>query len=249
MLLSFSQFINEGTNSPHDFVKRIVTGLIDKIRHSRGSDSLDYETFGGMEFSEPFEFDLRLHVRRDMSPDFDKDSHFNTLSWEELNFNQKGFAIDANLRINQADLLIPEVDIHIIMDPRKEPGSYDNLAMRLLDILVHETNHLDQVSRRRNPFNVKASDQQERNGAKKSSKYFLLVDEVESMVEGMWARAKAQGVPLDHIFTDYLAPFVQSKYISSDEYEKVMSVWVKHAASYYPDAQFSSKVRKIIDSI
>lgn len=250
MLKSFQQFINESfENERAGFIKQLVSTLVDKVRRSRADSSSDYETFGGMEFSEPFEFDLRLHLRRDADPDFEKDSHFNDLSWEEINFNEKGFAIDANLRINQADLLIPEIDLHIILDPNKEPHSYRDLSLRLLDILVHETNHLDQASRLRSPFNVEVSDQPSRNAAKKSHHYFLLKDEIESMVEGMWARAKAQDLPLDYVFDDYLRPFVQSKYISMEEYQDVLKAWVKHALQLYPDAKFSTRVSKIVDSI
>ena len=250
MLMSFRQFVNESFEDDRSsFIKKLVSNLIDRVKGSRAGRSSDYETFGGMEFSEPFEFDLRLHLRRDPNPDFESDSHFNDLSWEEINFNQKGFAIDANLRINQADLLIPEIDLHIILDPNKEPHSYQDLSLRLLDLMVHETNHLDQASRLRSPFNVMVSDQGERNAARKSHHYFLLKDEIESMVEGMLARAKTQDAPLDYIFDDYLRPFVQSEYISPDEYQEVLSTWVKHALQLYPDTRFSTKVSKIVNSI
>jgi hypothetical protein len=250
MLKSFQQFVFESFGDDKArFIKRLTGQLIEKIRSTRSSDSLDYQTMSGMEFREPFEFDLRLHLRRDENPNLEQDSHFDDLSWERLNFNEKGFAIDANTRIDRADLLIPEIDIHIILDPRKEPHSYRELSLRLLDILVHETNHLDQASRERSPFNVQVSDQDERDGAKKSSRYFLLLDEIESMVEGMQARAKAKEIPIDYVFSDYLAPFVQSKYITSQEYDEVMTAWVKHALQTYPDAEFSPKVQKIVDSI
>lgn len=247
MLKSFAQFINENS-TPLNFLSDLTTKLIQKIR-SFPKKELEYSLFSGMEFREPFEFDLKLYVRKDASPDLENDEHFSELPWEEINFKNDGYAIDAKVRIHKDSLLIPEVSVYLIVDPTKEPHVYRDLFSRLLDILVHETNHIDQISIKRNPFNVKPSHREERNAAKKSHKYFLLDDEIESMVEGMWARSQKLDVPLDHIFDDYLIPFVQSKYITPEEYSEVKTVWIKHALEKHPDANFSKKVEKIINSI
>ena len=69
------------------------------------------------------------------------------------------------------------------------------------------------------------------------------------MVEGMYASSKFQNVPLDTVFDDYLLPFVKSAYVSKREYTIVMTAWVKYALSRYPDAVFSTKVEKIVNSI
>ena len=69
------------------------------------------------------------------------------------------------------------------------------------------------------------------------------------MVEGMWVRSVNLGIPLDYVFDDYLIPFVQSKYITPEEYEIVKETWVKHALEVHPDSVFSTKVDKIINSI
>jgi hypothetical protein len=119
----------------------------------------------------------------------------------------------------------------------------------LIDIVTHETNHLDQIGTQRDPFSANPSTKEERGDAKKSFKYFLLDDEIESMVEGMYARAQHKDIPLDYVFDDYLLPFIKSKYITPAEYEEVRSTWVKYALERYPDAVFSNKVDKIINSI
>jgi hypothetical protein len=185
----------------------------------------------------------------DISSDLENDEHFSELPWEKINFENDGYAIDAKVRIHKESLLIPEITIYLIIDPTKEPHVYRDLFSRILDILVHETNHIDQLSRERNPFNVKTSNREERNAAKKSHKYFLLRDEIESMVEGMWARSKHLDMPLDYIFDDYLIPFMQSKYITLEEYNEVKTTWIKHALEKHPDANFSKKVEKIVNSI
>ena len=227
MVKSFAQFINENVSSSN-FLSDITMKLIQKIR-SFSKRELTYSLFSGMEFREPFEFDLKVYVRKDASPDLENDEHFSELPWEEINFKNDGYAIDAKVRIHKESLLIPEVSVYLIVDPTKEPHVYRDLFSRLLDILVHETNHIDQISIKRNPFNTKPSPREERNAAKKSYKYFLLNDEIESMVEGMLARSKNLDVPLDHIFDDYLIPFIQSKYITLEEYTEVKTVLIKHA--------------------
>lgn len=248
MLKSFSQFILENENSSAEFIKNTALKLIQKIRGSQQSE--DYSTFSGMEFTEPFRFSLILNVKKEKLANISDDSHFNSLPWEQINYDKLGYAIDANVRTNKGDLIIPELEIHLILDPNKIPQLYDNLYARIIDILTHETNHVSQFSQfDMDPSAASPSDQEERKSSKKSFKYFLLKDEVESMIEGMYASSKVKEIPLDYAFHDYLIPFVQSKYITPDEYNTVMEVWVKAALEKYPDADFSKKVDKIINSI
>jgi hypothetical protein len=248
MIKSFSEFINESADSPEDFIKSLALKLIQKIKSAPKSN--EYILFSGMEFTEPFAFDLILNIRKKSEADITTDSHFKTLKWEQENYNRLGYAIDANIRTNSGDLLIPELEIHIIIDPGKEPHLYSALHARIIDILTHETNHTDQFSiTDRNPFSASPSRGQKRKDAKKSYKYFLLPDEVESMVEGMYASSKHKKIPLDQAFDDYLTPFVKTGYISPQEYQTVIFTWVKFALERYPDANFSKKVEKIVNSI
>lgn len=248
MLKSFSQFIFENEDSTAEFIKSLALKLVQKIKNSPDSD--EYVSFAGMEFREPFAFDLIINVKKEKGANIEDDAHFHTLSWEQLNYDKLGYAIDANCRTNKGDLMIPEIEIHLILDPSKTPHSYSNLYARLIDLLTHETNHVSQFSAiERNPFSSEPSDQDHRQASKKSFKYFLLKDEVESMVEGMYASSRIKEIPLDYVFHDYLTPFVQSKYITLDEYDQVMEVWVKAALEKYPDAVFSKKVDKIVNSI
>jgi hypothetical protein len=249
MLKSFSEFINENMDQKSQFIKEITQILIEKLRTSNLEESTEYSIFSGMEFKEPFMFDLILNVRKDTSPNLEEDSHFNSLPWEKINFDRLGYSIDANTRMNKSKIKIPKITFHIILNPKEEPILYSKLYYRLIDILTHETNHLDQLGINRTPFNTHVSDKMERTNAKKSYKYFLLGDEIESMVEGMYASSKVQNIPLDQVFDNYLIPFIQTKYISKDEYLQVMKAWVTQALNIYPDAIFSSKVDYIVNSI
>lgn len=250
MLKSFRQFINENMDQNSDFIKDLAQSLIEKLRTSQFSENAQqYTIFSGMEFTEPFMFDLVLRVRRDRDPNLEQDPHFNGLPWEIINFNRLGYCIDANVKMSKSKIKVPRIVIHMILNPKQEPILYSKLYYRLLDILTHETNHLDQLGINRDPFNAKVSSKKLRDSSKKSHRYFLLREEIESMVEGMYVRSKAQNIPLDQVFDEYLQPFIESKYITDSEYHSVMKVWVTRAAELYPDAQFSPNVSSIINSI
>ena len=249
MIKSFIEFINENMDQKSQFIKDLSQTLIEKLRTAYLQESTEYTIFSGMEFTDPFTFDLILNVRSDNSPNLDQDNHFKGLPWEKINFDHLGYCIDANTRMSRSKSKIPKIILHIILNPKEEPILYSKLYYRLIDILTHETNHLDQLGVNRTPFNSHVSDKMERNNAKKSYKYFLLKDEIESMTEGMYASSKAQNIPLDQVFDNYLLPLIQSGYISDHEYNKVIRVWVTRSLELYPDATFSTKVDHIINSI
>ena len=249
MLKSFRQFINEDMNQPDDFIKGLSQNLIEKLRTSQLSESTEYSVFSGMEFIEPFTFDLILNVRRDSDPIISNDSHFKCLPWEQINFDNLGYSIDANAKMSKSKTKVPKIIIYIILNPRQEPSLYSALYYRLIDILTHETNHLNQLGINKTPFNTHVSSDSDRNNAKKDYKYFLLGDEVESMVTGMNARSNAQKIPLDQVFNSYLDPFIKTGYITHSEYDEVLKTWVTKAIELYPDANFSNKVNHIINSL
>jgi hypothetical protein len=249
MLKSFLQYINETMDHKTEFIKGLSQNLIERLRTSPFDESTEYSVFSGMSFIEPFNFNLILNVRRDTDLSTHSDSHFNSLPWEKINFDNLGYAIDANTKMSKSKLKIPSITIHIVLNPKLEPLLYSKLFFRLIDILAHETNHLDQLGLNRDPFNVNVSSNHDRDSAKKSYRYFLLPEEIESMVEGMYTRSKVQNINLDKIFDDYLLPFIESEYINKSEYLKVMQVWIFHALEVYPDCKFSNKVKSIIDSI
>ena len=91
--MSFIEFINESEDAELQFIKSTAHQLIDKIRDSKKSKSREYTVFSGMEFTKPFIFDLILYVRRDTDSNPKHDSHFNSLPWEELNFEENGYML------------------------------------------------------------------------------------------------------------------------------------------------------------
>lgn len=249
MVLSFTEFINENESANLVFLKKLATHIINKVKDTDRFEDQEYQIIDRSELTEPFLFDLIVYLRRDQNPNFKEDEHFNGLAWELINFQDLGYSIDANTYVNTGDLTVPEIKVNILLDPSKEPLSYNKLFNRVYDILIHETNHLDQVGINRDPFNVKPSTQEDRKAAKGSYQYFLLPDEIESMVEGMYGKSQEANIPLDKVFFDYLAPLVKSRFMTSGELAKVMQVWVTHAVEVYPNANFSSQVDDIINNL
>lgn len=249
MIKSFLEFINEEMDQKQEFIKDLTLKLLPKIKSFRSSQDSEYSSFSGMEFDSPYSFVLNLEIKKTAIPDFVKDSHFKNLPWEKLNYDRLGYSIDANTTINQKDNIIPEIKIHLLIDPGKEPLLYSKLYARLLDILTHETNHLEQMGKNETPFNANPSLPDTRESAKRNYRYFLLPDEIESMVEGFKVSAEEQELPLDQVFSEYLMPFVISKYITKDQYNKVISTWIKYAIERYPNIAFSNKAKNIIDSL
>lgn len=249
MIKSFLEFINESHENKEDFIKDLALKLIQKIRGSRLEESPEYSSLSGISFSHPFAFELLIELRKDSNFESSTDEHFKNLPWEDINYQKNGYVIDANTHVHKKNSSIPVIIITLVINPSEEPHLYNILHARILDILTHELNHVDQFGINGDPFAEDSSHPKERKGAKKSYKYFLLQDEIESMVEGFYIRANHLKVPLDSIFNDYLAPFVESSYITKEEFNKVMEVWVKYALQRYPEATFSKKVEKIVNSI
>jgi hypothetical protein len=250
MIKGFDEFINESNS--HDISS--VDYAADVINILKDLDISDdsYTEIRELEYSDENSFDLVIQVKKTNSPNFDTDSHFNDLQWEEINFKKYGFALDANTNINKTDLIIPEIVLTLIINPDREPELYKELEFKLTDIIAHEVNHTDQIGWNRDPFNTRPSSGTDRSGANSSYKYFMLPDEIESMVIGMYERSKVEGSKLDELFDKYLIPFVTDKKLSEKEYDEVFKVWMIHALENYPDANINinnPKVSKIVDSI
>ncbi len=249
MLKSFIEFINEMLDQDQKFIRDLSLKLISKIKSFRSQNEDEYHSFSGMEFDTPYSFSLDLELKKTTDPDFRTDIHFKDLPWEKINFDSLGYAINANTYINHDSNVIPEIKVYLMIDPNKEPFLYSKLFARLLDILTHETNHLGQMGKNETPFNANPSRQEKREDAKKNYKYFLLPDEIESMVEGFKVSSEEQQIPLDQVFKEYLQPFVISKYITQSQYDEVMSTWIKYAIERYPNVKFSKVAQQIINTL
>lgn len=251
MIKSFLEYINENYDKNESSLLQYAKDIINCIKKDNSPEG-EYIEIRDLEYSSPDMFDLVIQLKRESNPNFKQDSHFKSLSWEKINFDQYGFALDANTRIDKQNLIVPEIIFTIIVDPNREPDLYTELNYKLIDVVAHELNHTNQIGWNRKPFKVRPSSNVKRSDSKKSYKYFLLPDEIESMVKGMYIRSKKQGVSIDKIFDKYLVPFLMNGNISDVEYNKVLSTWLTHTLENYPDAKLSledDKIKRIIDQI
>ena len=246
MKYSFNDYLYENHKNDNSFVISFSDKIIEKLINTKLTDSTNDSLFYSQSFKEPMIFLFKLNISKNSKFNIKTDSHFKDLPWEKLNFDRDGYAIDANTKIHSDEEVSPEIIIHLAVDPNREPKLYTKLHARLIDILVHETHHLGQKGINREPFNKESSE--DREEAKRNYKYFLLDEEVESMVNGMYARSKYSKIPLDYVFYDYLSAFIKTKYISTEEYSKILKTWVKYAVETYPDANFSKKVESLVTS-
>jgi hypothetical protein len=251
MISSFLEYISESSHPGGSRAVEYANDVINLIKR-QASPGGDYIEIRELEYNDDHQFDLVIKVRWDSNPNMTQDDHFNKLTWEKINFDRYGFAVDANMKIDNQDLVVPEVTIILILNPDRDPDLYSELKYRLVDIITHELYHTRQIGWNRHPFNVRPSSNKARKEAKHSFKYFLLPDEVDSMVNGMYARSKEQDMPIDQVFDKYLIPFIQSGKITKEQYFKVLKTWVHRALELHPDALFtqnSEKIQKIIDLI
>jgi len=249
MVKSFYEYINEDA-SGNSNVSGYADDIINVIR--KVSITNEYEESRELEYKDDNSFDLIVQVKKETDPNFETDSHFSDLPWEEINFKDYGFAMDANTNINKGDNMIPEITFTFIINPDREPKLYDELKFKLIDIVTHELNHTNQVGWNREPFKVRPTSGKVRDSINGSFDYFQLVDEIESMIAGMYARSQAEEVPLDKIIDNYLTPFLKDNQLTQHEYDYIFKLWLRHALENYPDSQLSSSrpnVKKIIDSI
>lgn len=251
ILKGFNQYIFENSDSSDPSSLKYSSDVINILKqYSDPSD--EYIELRELEYTEPHSFDLVIQLKISNNPNFKTDSHFKNLQWEEINYKKYGFAIDGNTILDKSELIVPEIVITLIIDPNTIPTVYDELKLRLVDIISHEYKHTNQVGWNREPFNVRPSSHYNRESSKRSFKYFILPDEVEAYVYGMYTRSKIENEYIDKIFDNYLEPFLKTKQLSNKEYLNVLNAWIRHALENYPDSKFSPdrpEIKKIINSI
>jgi len=239
MIKRFSQFIFE---SKYDSLASIFAkDLFSVIKKTSGS-KLGKEIFKEFTYTNPLEFTLSIKVVRVEEFDTSIAKEFSGIPSEIINFENKGFAIDANAFIPNANSVEePEIEVVIYISPEAEPQCYPALNYKLVDNIRHELEHLLQKGINQRAGHIINTRKSVRARAQNNYQYFLLADEIPAMVAGMYASAKKKRVPIDQEFSEYLNPFIKTGVISQSEFEKVMASWIAFAKKVYPAAKFSNK--------
>ena len=126
---------------------------------------------------------------------------------------------------------------------------YGKLYIKLNEILSHELSHLQQIGLNKNPFSEDPHSHSNRKDHKNNYKYFLLPEEIEAMVDGMYRRSKLEGIPIDEVFVNHLTPFLSDGFITPEEMNTIVKVWVVHSLKNHPGAEYSDKYSNFINNI
>lgn len=254
-ILGFIEYLNEGSSVEISTESRIISEIVDKtMKKVIGSDIPNdsyYKVLDEELHDNSLYFDLRVYLKTSLDPNFNEDPHFKKMKWHKIKFDEDGFAIDANSFISEKD--IPEIEITIIIDANRAaimPGKdvYDDLNNRLHEVLYHEITHLNQVGINKDPFNEDPHRHNLRKDSKNSYKYFILPEEIEAMVGGMYRRSKLEDTPLDTIFIDHLKPYLSRKFLNRIQMEAIILIWIKYALENYPGVHFTDKYINFINN-
>lgn len=241
MIKTFLRFVYE---SQYDSLSEEIASEIMSVITAKVSNSVKGRINRTLEYTEPMTFSLSLLVFRSKSFDPKRSELFNSVPWEKSNFQNMGFAVDANSFIFSEELAPdPEIEIKIVIDPSKEPQSHQALYYKLLDCVRHEIEHLLQKGTNKQYNHSGQQVDKNRRESESSYKYFLLKDEVPAMVSGMKLSAEKKGIPLDSEFEEYLSPIRDFGFISDSEMQLVIQKWLKFANKHFPDAKISKKYR------
>jgi hypothetical protein len=239
MIKTFSYFIKE---SAYDSFSEIITSeILRLIKQTNGREvtyDLSYET--------PISFDLSLTVSKVNKFSSKKDSHFSQLPWEDLNFEKNGFIVDANSYVPTVSDEIPEVEVIIVINKSAEPSCYEALYFKILETVRHELEHTMQKGFNIRPDRASRPSRKSQQSSQDSYKYFLLPDEIPSMVNGMHLSAVKKRIPIDQEFESYLSAFLESGFMTEQEFEKVMKAWLIFAINKFPTVQISNKYGSLV---
>lgn len=136
----------------------------------------------------------------------------------------------------------PNIQIVIQIDPLYEPKIWRTLYMKLTDDIRHELEHIEQFEKRPNILTPHKTRDKINRDRKRMIEYFLMPEEIEAMVAGMYNRAKKEKRTLDSVFKEYLGYYVSQKFITQDQQNKIIDVWTKLAKSRFPKAQFDNNI-------
>jgi hypothetical protein len=233
----FKRFIYE---SKFDSFSNIIADEI--LRLVKESSANKRTITRDLNYDDPVSFFLTLHISRSTTFSPAKSKAFKQLPWETINFERRGFVIDANSYVPSGDEE-PEVEMSIIISPEAEPNCYQALYFKVLDIIRHEMEHLLQKGANQQDGHIVTTRQKTRSAAEESYRYFLLADEIPSMVSGMHLAAVKKRIPIDVEFEDYLFPFIESGFITREEADKVIKVWLDFAVQHFPTVKVSNNFK------
>lgn len=224
-LRKFEESLNESV-SP-SLVKQIINDVITFVKATKDLHELKGE--------EAHQFEFEPYKSEDYTEVFNNEVTVNCLIFREENSSLK---IDASAGEEN-----PNIQIVIQIDPRFEPQVYRTLYMKLADDIRHELEHIEQYEKRPDILTSAKTRSAINRNPKKMIQYFLMPEEIEAMVSGMYNRAKKERRTLDSVFREYLGYYVTEKFITPLQQKKVIAKWTEYANKRFPKSQFDNNMK------
>lgn len=249
-LISYSDYIFEHFhNKEFDNVVKTLCDLALSSTLEASDTRGEYIILQELEISEPeLDVDIRFLLRKEEGLSLDQDSHFSKMNWQHVKLKKHGYVVTGNVFMTEGN--IPEIEITMAIDTnRLDNDSSKKIYLNLTNTISHELNHLKQKGWNKDYQNIDPSSMEHRKKNNTSHSYFLLPEEIESMVYGMNKQSIEQGVPIDELFDKHLEPFVESGFMKDSEKMQIIKKWLHHTLKMYPNASMSNKYSNIIDNI
>tara|TARA_B100000963_G_scaffold176268_4_gene153348 strand:+ start:14902 stop:15648 length:747 start_codon:yes stop_codon:yes gene_type:complete len=248
--VSYSNYIFENSqeNEFDSTIKTLSDFFISSVLNAKETNG-EYIILQELEIAEPdLDVDVRFLLRKEKDISLEKDSHFKKMNWQRLKLDKNGYVVTGNVFMTDGN--IPEIEITVALDSnRLNKGLFKKMYLNLINTISHELNHLKQKGWNKDYQNIDPSTQEYRKKNNKSYSYFLLPEEIESMVYGMNKQSIKQNVPIDELFDKHLDPFVESGFMNDSEKMKIIEKWLHHTLKLYPNAILSNKYSNIINNI
>jgi hypothetical protein len=205
---AFDNFISESTHDSSAI--KIASDVINVIKRLSGQAKMNLT----LEYSSLADAVIHLTVTRGALP-------ADSAGWEEISYKRHGFSLDSSAYVQPGGQVGINVDLCI--SPTAEPACYSQLEYDMIDSIRHEIEHT---------FHAANSKPAQRHAQKDTYRYFLLPDEIPSMVSGLSLAAKREGIPFTAAVSNYLTPFVESGFITVDQFDRISRVWSDWANSH-----------------
>lgn len=250
VLKKYSEYILEHSGGDElDSLIKTLSDLALSTVESHDETGDEYVIVQELEVTEPFiDVDIRFLLKKIPQLDLTQDSYFSKMNWQHEKLEDHGYVVTGNVFMTKGN--IPEIEIIIAIDSDRLNGEmFKKIYFNLKNTISHELNHLKQKGWNKDFHSIDPSSQEHRRKNNKSYSYFLLPEEIESMVYGMNKQSISQNVPIDTLFDKHLDPFVESGFMKESEKLEVIRKWLHHTLKFYPNAILSEKYSNIIDNI
>jgi hypothetical protein len=129
----------------------------------------------------------------------------------------------------EADDDYPNIEIHVAVHPNDGNKIFSKIQPVMRDLVRHEIEHLTQRG-----MLAKANKFMRRNSAMRVKiksnpdlyyKYFLLPDEVDANIHGLYSKAKTMKQPYQKVVDDYLDSLVDDEIIKPEHRKEIYNKW------------------------